>query len=131
MSNKAQISAGLNGSDQRYLPRWEVKNRVLFYLEHDAKTYEGTSRDLSACGICINTNPILPLRDKIKLIIYLTAHMCFEIEGRIVWSKTADNQMQIGILFDNATQKVQDLILMYAFEFNKTKLVNHWFKGWS
>lgn len=130
MSLTARSQKGSGDTEQRYLPRWEVNNRVYFYLEHDAKTYQGTTRDLSACGTCIVTSPLLPLQDKIKMTIHLTVNTSFETIGRIVWSKTIGDEMMLGIIFDNPTQRMQDTILEHAFEINKAKVVNQWFKGW-
>lgn len=130
MPNQTQPSID-GGSDQRYLPRWEISNRVYFYLDHDARTYQGTTKDLSACGTCITTEPILPLRDKIKLTVFLSPHTSFEVDGRIMWSKTVDGEMQLGVLFETATQKIQELILRHAFEIQKNKVVDQWFKGWN
>ena len=37
----------INNSDKRYLPRWEVDNRIVCKIEEKPEAYECRSKDLS------------------------------------------------------------------------------------
>jgi hypothetical protein len=117
--------------DKRYLPRWEVKNRIAYQMPENLQEQEAFSHDLSSVGICLRTAEPLPLDKKVKLNVHLTEETSFPAEGRVVWSQAvADGNILNGILFEKISPQSQELILKHAFEFNHDALVKHWFKGW-
>lgn len=130
-SRAKPLSKDKKTSDQRYLPRWEVKNRVVYRLNDEARPHEGQSKDLSCTGACIRTKDKLSPNQKVKLTIYLSDETAVQVEGQIVWNKPSqDHESLVGVMFVNTTQKTQDLILKHAFEIKKDELVKHWFSGW-
>ena len=56
-------------SDQRYFPRWNVNNRVIYHTESspDQKLRHGHSKDLSCAGACLYLKEFLPPQQKIAL----------------------------------------------------------------
>ncbi|MFA5088347.1 MAG: PilZ domain-containing protein [Candidatus Omnitrophota bacterium] len=117
--------------DRRYLPRWEVNNRVVCLLKNDASRIECSSRDINCSGASIYSERDLTPAQKVKLTIYLDKNVLVNVDGKVCWSHPAEKQNLVGINFEETSKKVQDLILEYAFEVNKDKLTQHWFKGWS
>lgn len=117
-------------ADQRYLPRWQVKNRVVYRFDGQPEAYEGKTRDLSCTGACLITPYAVSPDEKLKLSIYLFADKAVEVEGHVVWTKSAINANFIGICFDNLNSETQETILQFAFEIKKNDVVNHWFDGW-
>ena len=117
-------------SDQRYLPRWEAENRVLYRLDKEAKPRECTSKDISCGGACLKTKEQLSPKQKVKLTIYLENDVSIQVDGQIVWQRPQDGQNLVGVLFANTSQKAQDMILKYAFEIKKDELIKHWYSGW-
>lgn len=116
--------------DKRYLPRWEVKNRISYQLHEDHQMQDCMSRDLSSVGICLETREFLPINKKVKLVVYLSETTSFPAEGHVVWSQATANGNISGILFDGITNQEQELILQHAFEVKHEDLVKHWFSGW-
>jgi len=125
-----QISGKTKGSDQRYLPRWEVENRILYKFDHDNTMKEARSKDISCSGACFKTDEFIPKKQTIKLTIFLSEKISVQMEGSIVWTKTTSDGFLVGVNFTNTSHKAQDLILEYAFEFKKDDPVKHWFQGW-
>lgn len=119
------------GPEKRYLPRWDVNNRVLCRLQDQVDASECRSMDLSCAGACLVTRQPLPKNQKIKLTIYLTEAKPVEVEGHIVWSRVSGYGNLLGVNFDNTTLEIQETILQYAFEFKKKDLLDHWFEGWN
>src|SRR5689334_3945545 len=78
--------------EKRYLPRWEVANRILYQLENEEKTHESSSKDLSCTGACFSAAQSLPVKKKIKLKIYLSNEVAIKVEGQIVWNKPMEGQ---------------------------------------
>ena len=117
-------------SDKRYLPRWEVGNKILYQQQGKARSAEALSHDLSCAGTSILADEDIQLNQKLKLTIYLDQNTSIRVDGRVCWSKQADSKHLIGVNFEQTSRKAQDLILKYAFELDREKLVNHWFKGW-
>ena len=117
--------------DQRYFPRWQVKNRIVYRLEGEAKVHEACSCDLSCTGVSLIGGMPLVNDQKLKLQIYLTEDKSVEVEGHPVWTKETEAGHVIGINFTNLNTAIQDKILEYAFELNKKDIVKHWFEGWN
>ena len=118
-------------ADKRYLPRWQVSNRVLFQLENDKQTHETTSHDISCTGACFASAKPIPVNKKIKIKIYLSSETVVAVEGQTVWSRLEDNQNLVGVIFSNTSQKAQELILKHAFEIKKEDMIKYWFQGWN
>ena len=115
--------------DQRYLPRWEVNNRIAYQVQ-EQEAREAVSHDLSSVGICLRTQMPLPLDEKVKITVYLSQATTFHVEGHVVWSKGMGGYSLSGVIFENITPEIQELILQYAFEVKREDLVKHWFSGW-
>ncbi|OGX06264.1 MAG: hypothetical protein A2Z88_05080 [Omnitrophica WOR_2 bacterium GWA2_47_8] len=119
-----------SASDRRYLPRWEVTNRVLCRVSNDGNSTECTSRDINCSGASILAPSSFSQDQKVSLAIYLDREIIVRVDGRVLWSQPDHGKHLIGIAFEQTSKKAQDLILKYAFEINKEKLYQHWFKGW-
>lgn len=120
-----------SNDDQRYLPRWEVSNRVLYQLQNEYNLHQGQTRDLSCAGACIMA-PVALEHQKIKLTVFLSAKSSVMLEGCVLWSRQSSaDHAEIGIGFENASPEAQDLILQHAFEVKRETVVNHWFEGWN
>ena len=131
-NNKApQVESSADESDRRYFPRWEVDNKVLYHIENDPIVHECRSVDINCTGACIKTDDTLVPNQNLKLTIYLDKNVTISVNGTIIWSKPLEKENIVGINFSNMSQKMQETILKYAFEFNKDSLVQHWFKGWN
>ena len=130
MAAEVPESDTLNSTDRRYLPRWEINNRVLYRLDDHGQTYIGCLKDLSSSGACVHVDQNLPLNQKLNLTIRLSEVRIVNVEGKVVWNDDIKNHHYIGIHFQNVTDHAQQLILDHAFELNHEEVVNHWFKGW-
>ena len=129
-STPPSSSSGYSGSEKRYLPRWEVNNRVLCRTEDAFDSTECRSMDLSCAGVCLVMRQRLEPAQKVKLTIYLTEAKAVEVDGHVAWSRVSGYGNLAGVSFQNTALEIQDTILKYAFEFKKNDLVQHWFEGW-
>jgi hypothetical protein len=117
--------------DKRYLPRWNVANHIDYHLHDESVTHKGKSRDLSSVGICLQTQTLLPVNSTVKLVVYLSENTSFPVEGRVMWSRVADQGGYLaGIHFEGVAPHDQEMILQFAFEVCRPNLVKHWFNGW-
>ena len=116
--------------DQRYLPRWEVCNRVICSLEEKEKIFQAETKDLSCAGACIATPEPIGLDQRLRLTIYLTKNQSVTVSGSVIWVKLMQDNHFVGIQFYNTSEEDQSVILEHAFELNRDELVKHWFKGW-
>lgn len=121
---------GSNASDKRYLPRWEVKNRVLYQLDNDHTTLEGQTKDLSCMGACFLADRTFSPDQNIKLTIYLSRGTYIHLSGKIIWCRPTDGRYEIGVSFPEIPEDDRELILQYAFEIKKEDVIQHWFKDW-
>ena len=108
--------------DKRYFPRWDVNKRVE-YIEEGRGVFRSYTKDLTLGGtsIIVFGNP--PARHYVKLRIHLADKENFEAHGRITWRKLEPTQTLIGIVFENLSQKAQELIMEYAFELTEDHLL--------
>ena len=121
----------LSGSDNRYLPRWEVTNRVVFHLDdQNHHPLEGQTRDLHCEGACILVNRELKPRQRLKLNIELDKNITVDLQGFVSWCKTSGGQNLVGITFTDTSDAQKDLIFQHAFELNRDEFVKKWFNGW-
>ena len=131
-NNSNKVKQSLSEMEKRYIPRWEVANRILYQIENEKKTHESSSKDLSCTGACFATPENLPLNKKIKMKIYLSEDIAVKVEGQIVWNKPGSaNENLVGVTFSNTSQEVQELILKHAFEIKKEDMIKYWFQGWN
>ena len=72
MTLKEQETSQADGSEQRYLPRWQFKNRIIFHSEDYTQPQEGQAKDLSCSGVSFNTPINLNPHQKIKMTIHLS-----------------------------------------------------------
>jgi len=126
----ANTRAKATSSDNRYLPRWEVNNRVTYRLKNARETYECVSKDLSCTGACLMASDQMPKDSKVDMTIHLSAKTAVQVKGKIVWNKTADGKYMAGVIFQEIPPSTQETILKYAFEIKRDDLVRHWFSGW-
>ena len=117
-------------SDLRYLPRWQVNNRIQFKVHDDPQIHEARSRDLSSAGACLVTQQKIPVNQKVNVKIYLDERTPIEVQGTTVWNKSYPAGHLAGILFYNTSTHIQDLILQHAFAIKHEDVVHQWFKGW-
>jgi len=130
MTDNNSVHNSSPGSDKRYFPRWEVTGRTSYSLEGDQNIYEGKTKDLSCAGACIVGDGHIAPQQKINVTIELSEGTSIKLTGHILWVRSEDGQRQMGITFYDTPDDVQELILKYAFEIDKNKVINHWFKGW-
>ena len=130
MAPKGQETKASEDSDQRYLPRWQVKNRILFQSEDYSSTQEGHTKDLSCTGVCFYTALNLNPRQKVRLTIYLSDQVSVKVNGEVIWVRPAQDLNQVGVIFYGVSQKSQDLILEHAFEIKPNEVSSKWFDGW-
>ncbi len=127
LSHKA---TNLDSSEHRYFPRWEVKNKVVCELGSIATPVIAYTKDLSCAGACLCPQGTLASNQKIKLTVYLSESTTVDLHGTVVWSKNHNQDPEVGVSFYNTTEKAQKLILKYAFNLDKKKYVNNFYKGW-
>ena len=130
MDNQTENTPRNNGTDNRYLPRWEVTNRTQYQLEHGEKVHEAQSKDLSCSGMSLVVSEAIPLNQKVKLKIYLSGNTSVEADGEIVWCRPTVKGNVVGIDFREISENMKQLILNYAFEVKRDDLIKHWFGGW-
>jgi hypothetical protein len=117
-------------SERRYIPRWQVSNKVLYKKNKDHVYKECQSKDISCCGTCLFTDEELLPNQQLTLEIHLADDLAFCVDGRALWNSAVGEKFLTGVTFFNVTPKTQELILEYAFNFDKKSVVKHWFKGW-
>lgn len=130
MDNQADNTPGNSGTDRRYLPRWEVNNRIQYQLEHGVKVNEAQTKDLSCSGMSLVVSEAIPLNQKLKLKIYLSGNTFVDTDGEIVWCRPTVKGNVVGIDFRGITENAKEVILNYAFEVKRGDLIKHWFDGW-
>lgn len=122
---------GRSAADQRYLPRWNVKNRVKYALCDRDGINEGTTQDLSCAGACLKSEELLMPGQELRMKIFLDEENAVEVLGHVVWNRLSSDGRYAGVHFDTASPECQDTILNYAFEINPDTMVKHWFSGWN
>ena len=119
-------------SDQRYFPRWNVNNRVIYRTESspDQQLRHGHSKDLSCAGACLYLKEFLPPRQKITLNIFLSPETGIDLRATVVWQKADDVAYLTGVAFYETSDEAQQQILERAFQLERPKILEHWYKGW-
>ncbi len=117
-------------SDQRYFPRWNVNNRVLYKHDSTPQLRHGHTKDLSCAGACLYLKEFLPLQQKITLSIYLSPKTGIDLQATIIWQKAEDMAYLTGVAFYETSDEAQQQILEHAFQSERPKILEHWYKGW-
>ncbi|MBF0531833.1 MAG: PilZ domain-containing protein [Candidatus Omnitrophica bacterium] len=120
-----------NQIDQRYLPRWETRNRVALHLANSPQHFEAYTKDISCAGARLETPKGLNPGQQVDLKIYMHDGICVEARGQIVWIKphAEEETDEAGIHFYNMPEHQQNTILEYAFEIVRDPR-KIWFKEW-
>lgn len=114
--------------DNRYLPRWEVANRIDYQLRYDAEKLQASTVDLSCCGARIRTtNKNFSEGQNLKLQVFLSEGECVDLNGTVMWTKEEDSQVIAGLRFFNTTEESQEAIIKHAFELDRAKLRKIWY----
>ena len=127
MSNPNQVS---RGPEKRYIPRWNVQNKILYRKEENNIYREALSKDINSSGACFLCPEAIQPPSKLTLLLYLSEHVAVEVSGTVLWNKDGSGYNLIGIRFESIPRQIQEIILQHAFEYKKEDLVRHWFKGW-
>ena len=130
MCAQHQMTDTHSDSDNRYFPRWPVRNHILYRAKNHPNSNEGHTKDLSCAGTCAYVNEILPIHQKLNLTVHLSKKTVVELQGVVVWQNTSTLPYQAGIEFYNTSDETLSRILQHAFEIDRTKMLNHWFEGW-
>ena len=130
MSGHPFYAKAFSDAEKRYLPRWDVENRVRYKLKHESSDREGLTKDLSSTGICLKINDKMSVEQKVKLVVYLTEEKSLNVQGEVVWTRQVGTKTHVGINFSEIDEDAQELILKHAFEIEREKVLKHWYKGW-
>ena len=117
------------GRDKRYLPRWEVRNKILYSTESTTNYQSATSKNINCTGACFYCEGNFTPRQNINLILYLSDVIAVEVKGTVLWESYANSRKLIGVRFEDPATHVKEMILKYAFEYKKNKALNQGFKG--
>lgn len=119
-----------NDDERRYLPRWEVRNRILYQLPNSSRINESTTKDINATGASFFSRHAFELKQPVKLTIYLSPDVTVTVNGHVAWSKNVDkDENLLGVEFDNVDNQVQNKILEHAFELGDDNLMRSWYKN--
>ena len=117
-------------SDRRYLPRWEVHNKILFRREEETACRQCLSKDINSIGTCIVTEEPVELNKPLVMTIYLADDIePIEAVGRPIWNSVKENQNLAGVRFERISSKARDLIFQFAFVHKKEDLMWQWYKN--
>lgn len=132
MGSEASEQKSNPPSDQRYFPRWNVNNRVIYRIESspDQQLRHGHSKDLSCAGACLYLKEFLPPQQKIALNVHLSPSINLDLRATVVWQKAEDLAYLTGIAFYETSDETQQQILEHAFQLERPKILEHWYKGW-
>ena len=117
-------------SDRRYLPRWEVDNKILYLKEGDSEYRACRSKDINCVGACIRTDEAIDINKPLSLTVYLAEGIePVYVHGRAVWHKSTGDENLVGIQFDQVSDKTSERIFAYVFEYKRDELMKNWFRG--
>ncbi len=117
--------------ERRYLPRWEINNRVLYCLDGQPLYKESFSKDISSDGASFYIQESLGIGQKLSLILFLTEYMAVYVQARVQWQQPFGEKFLIGSHFEDIAEKVQEIILEQAFAVNPSAMKKNWFEGWN
>jgi c-di-GMP-binding flagellar brake protein YcgR len=115
--------------DQRYFPRWEVANKVVYKHEDGVNFHECLSRDISNTGLCLRSYEKIEANKKLLLTIELVDGVTIQAQGRVMWAKDNQKDCIVGVRFENISEQVQDMIFNCAFENQTKQFQEKWFEG--
>lgn len=130
MTAEPKVGSVDNADEKRYLPRWAVRNRILFQVDENEDYHETWTKDLSCAGLCAETCLEVKQDQEIKLTIFLSEEVFVTLSGKVAWTAEKSGKPTIGISFYNTDLHTQDLLLQYAFETKEQRNLQSWFKGW-
>ena len=81
VSTENRLQQNFTNSDQRYLPRWEVQNRVVYSSDRDPYLHEAHTKDLSCAGACLRMHEPLAPAQKVKMTVYLSENISVKLDG--------------------------------------------------
>ncbi len=125
--------------EKRYLPRWSVRDRVLYQLENQLEVMEGEIENLTCSGVCIHTKGSTRWNDfaagqNVKISLYLSMTSIIGVNGRVMWVERLNEyskEKRVGISFYNTSANIQDQLLEYALQSDREEIVRQWFHGWN
>ncbi len=118
--------------DLRYLPRWEVDNRILLRREKEITPHECHSKDINATGVCLRTTEDIKPDTMLNLTIYLAEDIDpIHVYGKVLWKKELEGQHHLGVRFEQMSDNTGNLIFQYAFEYKKEDLIKRWYHGFA
>lgn len=121
----------MKNEEKRYLPRWQVRNRVFYKLDNFATPNEAITRDISCSGVSILIDKSIFPKQDIELTIFLEKDLAIRVDGHVAWIKTIGDKNVLGIKFARISQEAQNIVLEHAFELgSKDVETNPWFKDW-
>lgn len=115
--------------DQRYFPRWEVANKVIYKRDKAVHFHECLSRDISNTGLCLQTYEKLEENQKVFLTVELADGVTIQVHGVVVWKKSDGCHFLVGLQFEDISEKNQDMIFNCAFECERQHFNKKWFEG--
>lgn len=120
----------VHDSDHRYFPRWNASNLIFYTSEDNPQSREGYTKDLSCAGASIYVREPLSRSQKLKITIQLSPRINIDVQATVLWQKKDESPHLTGVAFFETSDTTQDLILRYAFEIDRERLIRHWFYGW-
>ncbi len=115
-------------ADQRYFPRWDVSNKILYRKENDTVLKGCISRNINCTGACLVTQDEMTPSESLQLTIQLAEDMePIHVQGRVRWVVKSHAENWVGVQFDEVTDKTTGLIFNYAFEYKKDEILNRWY----
>lgn len=130
MGSEASEQNPNTASEQRYFPRWNVRNRVLYRSESDPHPRYGHTKDLSCAGACVYLEEHLSPRQRVTLNIHLSPKTVVGLHGTVIWQDVSASPYLTGISFYGTSDDAQGVILEHAFDLDRKKILEHWYKGW-
>lgn len=119
-----------NSNDQRYFPRWHVERRLVFHQGPQTNSQEAKTIDLSCAGVRFKTDEDIAVGQKIKMTIHFSLESFAELNGKVLRVDGDGNVKQVGVQFYNTTEEAQETILEHAFEFDREKMSQNFFRDW-
>ena len=96
----------------------------------DHQLCHGHTKDLSCAGACLYLKEFLAPQQKITLNVFLSPKTSIDLRATVVWQKADDVDYWTGVAFYETSDEAQQQILERAFQLDRTKVLEHWYKGW-
>ena len=135
MNNSSPNNQGrseFNSAENRYFPRWDVEDKIEYFLDSTTHAYHGLTKNLSCNGACLWLSDDLYINEKISLRIHLSEDDIARVHSRVSWVvKMPDGSNVAGVKFYDVTTRAQELILKHAFTVKKDQFIQNFFSGWN